>query len=566
MKLDNIKAGFKRVKGFSIGMVSAVVIMLFLQAKTTDSYFEISKNLDIFATIFKELNTFYVDPIEPGKLVKSGIDAMLEDLDPYTNYITESDIEEYEFQTTGKYGGIGATMRKKDDMIIVGDVHESGPAQKAGLHPGDQVLMIDEHIIKGKNTDDISVLLKGSPGTQVSIKVKDAYTGAEAVKMVTRGEIEVSSVPFAGLVGPAGNIAYVRLTQFTPGCSRLVRSALDSLKKAQPNMKGVVLDLRNNPGGLLDEAVGICNIFMDRGQLVVSTKGKMPDWDKDFNTTGAPWDTKVPLTVLVNSSSASASEIVAGTTQDLDRGIVIGERSYGKGLVQVTRPLGYNARLKLTTAKYYTPSGRCIQAVDYASRNPDGSVGQIPDSLKKEYKTKGGRRVLSGGGVEPDVKVEDEPYSKLAIALYTKNYLFDYATQYATAHKTIAPPATFALSKEDFNDFTKWLGNKDYSYKSETEIALDSLKEIAVREKYFDAMKPEYAAVQNKLSHDKKQDLLKHQDEITRLLENEIISRYYFLRGRIENSLKSDQDLKKAITLIEQPTQYQALLQPRKAN
>ncbi|WP_276133244.1 S41 family peptidase [Polluticoccus soli] len=566
MKFDNIKAGLKRVKGFSIGVVSAVVIMLFLQAKTTDSYFEISKNLDIFTTIFKELNTFYVDPIEPGKLVKTGIDAMLEDLDPYTNYITESDIEEYEFQTTGKYGGIGATMRKKDDAIIVGDVHEAGPAQKAGVHPGDQLLMIDSHVIKGKNTDDISVLLKGSPGTQVSLKVKDAYTGQESVKIVTRGEIEVSSVPFAGLVGPANNIAYVRLTQFTPGCSRLVRSALDSLKKAQPNLKGVVMDLRNNPGGLLDEAVSICNLFVDRGQLVVSTKGKMPEWDKDFNTMGAPWDTKIPLTVLVNSSSASASEIVAGTTQDLDRGVVIGERSYGKGLVQVTRPLGYNARLKLTTAKYYTPSGRCIQAVDYASRNPDGSVGKIPDSLKKEFRTKSGRKVLSGGGVEPDVNVEDEPYSKLAIALYTKNYMFDYATQYATTHKTIAPAGAFALSKDDFNEFAKWLGNKDYSYKSETEIALDSLKEVAVREKYFEAMKPEYAAVQNKLTHDKKQDLMKHQDEISRFLENEIISRYYFLRGRIEHSLRSDDDLKKAIALIEQPTQYQALLVPRKAN
>jgi carboxyl-terminal processing protease len=555
---------FKKYKAFAAGLATASVLFLFIQAKTTDSYFEISKNLDIFTTIFKELNTYYVDPIEPGKLVKTGVDAMLEDLDPYTNYITESDIEEYEFQTTGKYGGIGANMRKKDDVIIVGDVYESSPAQKAGLHPGDQVLTIDDHPVKGKTIDDIGLLLKGSPGTQVNIKVKDVYTSQESVKMVTRGEIEVSSLPYTGLIGPNKDIVYTRLTQFTPGCSRLLRTALDSMKKSQPNLKAVVLDLRNNPGGLLDEAVAICNIFVDRGQLIVSTKGKMPEWDKEFNTTGAPWDTKIPLTVLVNRSSASASEIVAGTMQDLDRGVIIGERSYGKGLVQVTRPLGYNARLKLTTAKYYTPSGRCIQALDYTNRNPDGSVGKIPDSLKKTYSTKNGRKVQSGGGVEPDIKVADEPYSRLAITLYSKNYLFDYATEYAKKHSSIAPAVSFSLSKEEFNDFAKWLENKDYSYKSETEIALDSLKEIAAREKYFDAIKADYGTMQTKLSHDKKQDLYKHEEEISHFLENEIISRYYFLRGRIENSLKSDDDVKSALTILDQPAKYQALLQPGK--
>ena len=477
----NFRKVFRQGKVFIAGAMASLLLIIFIQAKPADSYFEISKNLDIFATLFKELNTFYVDPIEPGKLVKTGIDAMLEDLDPYTNYITESDIEEYEFQTTGKYGGIGATMRKKDDVIVVGDVHEFSPAAKAGLHPGDVVLEIDDHIVKGKSIDDLSVLLKGSPGTQVAVKIKDVYTGEESVKIITRGEIELSSLPFAGLIGPTKTIAYAKLTQFTPGCGRILRSDLDSLNSEQPALTGVVLDLRNNPGGLLDEAVAICNIFMDRGQLVVSTKGKMPEWDKDFNTLGTPWDTKIPLTVLVNRSSASASEIVAGTVQDLDRGIVIGERSYGKGLVQVTRPLGYNARLKLTTAKYYTPSGRCIQAVDYASRNPDGSIGKIPDSLKKEYKTKGGRRVLSGGGVEPDIHVEDDQYSKLAITLYTKSYLFDYATKYAAQHKTIQPAAGFALSKEEFNQFAKWLEDKDYSYKTETEEMLDSLRQIATR-------------------------------------------------------------------------------------
>lgn len=564
MIFSKIVNKIKQAKGFWAGVMLSGSAFLFIQAQNPDSYFEVSKNLDIFATIFKELNSYYVDPIEPGKMVKTGVDAMLEELDPYTNYITESDIEEYQFQTTGKYGGIGATMRKKEDDIYIGDVYENSPAQKAGLHPGDGVIAIDDQPLKGKSIDDISLLLKGSPGTQVTLKVKDIYNGTVSQKIITRGEIELSSVPFAGLVGTQNDVAFVKLTQFTPGCGRMVKKALDSLKGVQPSLKGVVLDLRNNPGGLLDEAVNVCNLFIEKGELVVSTRGKMKDWDKDFKAPGAAWDTKIPLTVLVNRSSASASEIVAGTVQDLDRGIVIGERSYGKGLVQTTRPLGYNARLKLTTAKYYTPSGRCIQAIDYSHRNPDGSVGAVPDSLKKLFKTKGGRDVLSGGGVEPDIEVKEEPISRLSIALYTKNYLFDYATEYARKHTTLPNPTTFALTTADFNEFAKWLENKDYSYKTETEEALDSLIAIATREKYHAAAKTELTAVQNKISHDKKQDLIKHQKEVTELLENEIVSRYYFLRGRIAQSLRSDDDLMKALNVIDQPTRYEALLKPKR--
>jgi carboxyl-terminal processing protease len=553
-----------KAKGFAAGVGATLIIVLFIQAKNSDSYFEVSKNLDIYATIFKELNTYYVDPIEPGKLVKSGVDAMLDDLDPYTNYITESDIEEYEFQTTGKYGGIGATMRRRDDQTYIGDVYENSPSQKAGLHPGDLIISIDNQPVKGKTVDEISLLLKGAPGTRLSIKVKDAYNGQEAQKIVTRGEVELSSVPYAGLIGNDRNIAYVRLTQFTPGCARTVRASLDSMKNAKPTLSGVVLDLRNNPGGLLDEAVSLCNIFIDRGQPVVSTKGKMQDWDKDFKTTEASWDTRIPVAVLVNHSSASASEIVAGTLQDLDRGIVIGERSYGKGLVQTTRPLGYNARLKLTTARYYTPSGRCIQVLDYAHRNPDGSVGAVPDSLKKEFRTKGGRKVLSGGGVEPDIAVKQPEISKIAVALYTKNYLFDYATQYVKAHPNIPPAESFALSPAEWDAFTKWIDGKDYSYKSETETALDSLQKIAMREKYFDAAKPEITALRAKVGHDKKQDLRKNEAEVKELLEGEIVSRYYYQRGRLAQSLRTDEEVAKALNLLAQPTQYSALLQPKK--
>lgn len=551
-----------KARGFIAGILVAGTCFLFIQAKTSDSYFEISKNLDIFATLFKQLNTYYVDPIEPGKLVKTGIDAMLEDLDPYTNYITESDIEDYEFMTTGKYGGIGANIHKKGEDTYVGDVYENSPAKRAGLHPGDLIESIAGQPLKGKSMDDISLLLKGAPGTQVNMTVKNPYTGQVSSKIITRGEIEVSSVPYAGFIGPDNNIGYVRLTQFTQGCGRMVRAALDSLKGVKPDMKGVVLDLRNNPGGLLDEAVNICNIFVDRGQQVVATKGKMVEMDKTYKTQGNAWDTQLPLTVLVNHSSASASEIVAGTMQDLDRGVIIGERSYGKGLVQTTYPLGYNAKLKLTIAKYYTPSGRCIQALDYTHRNADGSVGYIPDSLKIAYKTKNGRKVLSGGGVEPDVKLKEEPVSQVVISLYTKNYFFDYATDYAHQHETIATPDKFALTDAEFAAFIKWLNDKDYSYKTETEYAFDSLKSIAQKEKYYDENAREFDALQAKIAHDKKQDIVRHKDEIMHVLEGEIVSRYYYQRGRIAQSLTYDKDLQKALALLQQPDgDYRKLLQ-----
>ncbi len=550
----------KKAGAFIAGSAVTIVAVLFIQARTSDPYFEISKSLDIYTNLFKELNTYYVDPIEPGKLVKTGVDAMLEELDPYTNYITESDYEEYQFMTTGKYGGIGSNMRRKGDEIYIGDVYENSPSQKAGLHPGDQVESIDNQPVKGKSIEDLSMLLKGSPGTQLTMKIRDAYTHVVSQKIITRGEIEISSVPYACLTGNQNQYAYVRLTQFTQGCARLVKDAFDSLQKVNPEIKGLVLDLRNNPGGLLDEAVAMCNIFVGKGQLVVSTRGKIPDLDKEYKTSGLAWNKDLPLTVLVNHSSASASEIVAGTVQDLDRGVIVGERSYGKGLVQVTRPLGFNARLKLTIARYYTPSGRCIQALDYAHRNPDGSVGYVPDSLKIAYKTRGGRTVLSGGGIAPDVEVKSDPMSPLAVSLYTKNFLFDYATEYAHTHDTIAAPAKFSIPETDFNKFTKWLEGKDYSYKTETEEWLDSMKKVAVKEKYYDETRDEFEALKNKLSHDKKQDLLRHHDQVKHMLENEIVSRYFYTRGRIAQGLQYDNELDRAMAILSNSKEYRSIL------
>lgn len=552
------------LKSFLFGAIATASVAFFIQAKTADSYFELSKNMEVFANIFKELNTYYVDPIEPGKLTKVGIDAMLNDLDPYTNYITESDIEEYEFMTTGKYGGIGAALRKKDKETFIGDIYENSPAQKGGLHAGDKLISIDGKPVFDKSIDDISLLLKGGGGTKIIMKVKDAFTDIESEKVVMRGEIEVSSVPYSGFVGANNDIAFVKLTQFTQACGKMVRNALDSLKKANPKMSGVVLDLRGNPGGLLDEAVEVCNLFIERGQLVVSTKGKDKEWDKNFNTEGGAWDTKIPVAILVNGSSASASEIVAGTIQDLDRGVVLGAKSYGKGLVQTTRPVGFNARLKLTTAKYYTPSGRCIQAIDYSHRDANGVADKFADSLIGTYKTKNGRAVKSGGGVSPDVATEDDKLSPLSAVLYSKNYFFDYATIYAKQHKNIAQASDFTLSAAEFAEFNNWLSGKDYAYKTKTEVLLDSLNSAAKEDKLFEASKTELAALKNKMMHDKKQDLLKNKEEVKRILENEIASRYFYQKGRIIQGLREDKTVAKAIELIGKPEQIQSLLQIKK--
>jgi carboxyl-terminal processing protease len=342
-----------------------------------------------------------------------------------------------------------------------------------------------------------------------------------------------------------------------------MRAAIDSLTKVQPNLKGMVLDLRNNPGGLLDEAVNICNLFVDKGQLVVSTRGKLKDLDKEYKTTGQVWNKDIPLTVIVNHSSASASEIVSGTMQDLDRGVIIGQRSYGKGLVQNVHPLGYNARLKVTIAKYYTPSGRCIQALDYSHRSKDGKVNYIADSAKKTFKTVNGRLVLSGGGVEPDMKMPAENISLLAVSLYGRNYFFDYATEYVHKHPNIGSAETFALSNADFDQFVKWLETKDCSYKTETEYLMDSLKAVAAKEKYFDGAKNEFDALANKIAHDKKQDLEKHKEELAHLLESEIVSRFYFSKGRIAQGIKYDTELAKALSILEHPDQYKELLRPK---
>lgn len=538
----------------------AIILALFIQARNTDPYFEISKNMEIFTSLFKELNAYYVDPIQPGNMVKTGIDAMLDDLDPYTNYITEEDIEDYRFMTTGKYGGIGSAIYKKGEYIMIGEPYENSPVVKAGLKAGDIILAIDGRSTKGKSIEELSKFLKGSPGTNIQLQVQDGVSGAVGEKTITRQEIQVSSVPYAGLVGNNNEYAYVRLSQFTERCGSQVRSAFDSLKRVNPNIKGAVLDLRGNPGGLLDEAVNLCNIFLNGNQLVVSTKGKNKEWDKDYRTMGTPWDEKLPVTVLINRSSASASEIVAGTFQDVDRGVIIGQRSFGKGLVQTTRPLAFNAKLKVTTAKYYTPSGRCIQALDYSHRNDDGSVGEVPDSLKSKFKTKAGRTVMDGGGIDPDIKLTEHILLPIEQTLLNKQFIFDYATVYVAQQPKPARPADVKFSEADFNSFLQWLEGKDYSYKTKTEEVLAKLKETAEKENYYEGIRQDMANLEKSVNHDKKLDLLKHKKEISRLLQQEIASRYFYQRGRIENVLADDDELREACNVLGNPSRYAELL------
>lgn len=555
-----MNAFFSRSKNYLLAALAGAAILFSVQAMVSDPYFEISKNLEIFNKLFKELNTYYVDPIQPGRMMKKGIDAMLNDLDPYTNYITEEDIEDYRFQSTGKYGGIGCSVVEKDGYIVLSEPFENSPVIKAGLKAGDVITEIDGRSVKGKTVDDISKFLKGSPGTSIKVRIKDAFTGAESTKTITREEINISSIPYCGMVGPNKEYAYLRLTQFTERCANLVRNSLDSLKKANPDMKGIVLDLRSNPGGLLDEAVALANIFINGDQVVVTTQGKNEEWNKTYKTRGTPLDEKIPLTILVNKGSASASEIIAGTMQDLDRGVVIGQRSYGKGLVQTTRDIAFNSKLKVTTAKYYTPSGRCIQALDYTHRNEDGSVGEVPDSVKSKFKTRNGRIVMDGGGIDPDVKTPAKENLKIISALTSKFYLFDYATQYVSRHQTIAAASDFALSDAEYEEFMKWLIDKDYAYKTKSEEALSKFREVAEKENYFDAIKGDYATMEKSLHHDKTHDLEKNKPEIKRLLEDEIVTRYYFQRGRYQHQLKNDTELKEAIEVLSSPSRYKTIL------
>ncbi|MBI9068079.1 MAG: S41 family peptidase [Salinivirgaceae bacterium] len=540
-----------------IGAVLIAIVVGFVSFD--DENFQIIKNLDIYHTLFRELNLYYVDETDPGDLVKTSIDKMLSSLDPYTVYIPESNIEDYKFMTTGQYGGIGALIRKTGDYVIITEPYEGFPAQKAGLKAGDKIVQIDGKNVKGKSSGDISELLKGEPNTEIKLEISRPGLDKNIEKVVSREKIKISSVPYSGMLNDS--IGYIRLTQFTENCSKEVKDAFKELKRDN-ELKGLVFDLRGNPGGLLHEAVNVSNIFVPKGQEVVSTKGKVKQWNRTYNATMDAMDTEIPLVVLVNRGSASASEIVSGVIQDLDRGVVIGTRTFGKGLVQTTRDLSYNSKLKITTAKYYIPSGRCIQALDYSNRNEDGSVGRVPDSLITEFKTHGGRKVFDGGGVMPDIEVESPELSKIAISLYTKNLIFDYATDFTLKNDSIAKPEQFEINDQIYNDFTSFLADKDFDYTLESESLINKLETVIKKEKYHDVVSAELELLRKKLAHDKNNDLQMFRSEISELLRDEIVSRYYYQIGRAKTSIKNDPLIEKAILILNNKKEYQLTLSP----
>lgn len=522
-----------------------------------DDLFQISKNLEVFASLYKEVNINYVDEINSAQLIKTGADAMLSGLDPYTEFVPESEIEDYKLHyVSTQYGGIGAGIFVREAKVYISSVFDGFPAQKADVRAGDQLISINDVPLDGKNNDQVSTLLKGSNGTPVKLVIKRNGSATNLQKDVMRDEIKQPNVSYSGMVD--GNMGYIKLDRFLENSADEVTTALITLKKNNPN--GIILDLRSNGGGILQEAVKIVNLFVPKDIEVVSQKGKVKDKNYNYRTMSPPVAPDLPLVILVNNRSASASEIVAGALQDLDRGVVIGQRSYGKGLVQQTFPLPYNSLVKITIAKYYVPSGRCIQELDYGHRKDDGSVVKFADSTIHEFKTKNGRSVYDGSGIFPDIAVKAERYATITQALIGKLLLFDYATKYREAHLKVGDAKTFSLTDADYNDFVKYLSDKNYSYNTLSEKILENLKSDATKEKQFDQIQTEYDILKAKLLASKKNDLQIHKIEIKQALESEIISRYYFEKGRYEDSFKYDKDLAQAVKTLQDKTQLAAVL------
>lgn len=541
-----------------IGGLAVTTAVGIFAVNAKDDFFEISKNLEIFATLYRELNIFYVDDTQPGELMKTGIDAMLESLDPYTTYITESQIEDFRFMTTGQYGGIGSLIREVDGAVYIAEPYEGFPAQVAGLKAGDKILMIDGNKLDGKSQEDISKLLKGQSGTQLTVTYE--RFGEIRQTPITRQEIKIPDVPYYGMLND--EVGYIRLTSFTQTASKEVKAAFLDLKENQ-GMTKLVFDLRGNGGGLLREAVNITNFFVPKGQEVVRTKGKISEWDQTYAAMNEPLDLEIPLVVLVDQGSASASEIVSGAIQDLDRGVVIGNRTFGKGLVQQTRELQYNSKLKVTVAKYYIPSGRCIQKLDYAHKDFDGRAGEVPDSLLKWFETANGRKVVDGRGIYPDIDIEEREFPNVLATILAENLFFKYATKFESEHSEIPPAKEFKLSDEAYQDFVDFLEGQNYHYTTDTENGLKDLIETAKREKYFELMGEEFTALEEKLQYKKDKDVFLFRDDIQMVLENEIVSRYYYQKGRVENTLSSDRVIAEAKNVLADTGQYNQLLRPQ---
>jgi carboxyl-terminal processing protease len=532
-------------------------ITSFSQEKTNDEYFEIAKNITIFNEVYKNINLYFVDETAPGELIKTGIDAMLKSLDPYTNFIPESNIEDYRMMQTGQYGGIGSLIKQQGDYIVISDPYDNFPAQKAGLKSGDKIIEIDGKSVVGKTSSEVSEFLKGTAGTELKLKIKRYNTESPIEKTITREVIKIPSVPFYDMLDD--KTAYIKLTSFTQSASDEIKTAYNELKDSN-DFKQLILDLRGNGGGLLNEAVNIVNFFIPQGVKVVETKGRLKEHSSIYYSKNKPLSTDLPVVILIDEGSASASEIVSGSLQDLDRAVIIGKQSFGKGLVQQTKNLDYNTIIKITIAKYYTPSGRCIQRLDYSNRKGKGD--NISDSLITEFKTKNGRKVSDGRGIDPDIEVEDVNYSSLTQKLVIDDVIFDFATQYYYSHEKIALAKDFTLTNEEYSEFKKFTLAKDFEYETFSEKALEILKETAEKEKYFEDAKSEYEILLKKLTPNKESDLVKFEEEIKEFLIDEIVSRYYLQKGRTQASLSKDTYILKAIETLNDTEKYNTILKP----
>ena len=512
-----------------------------------DNYFEIGKNLEIFNELYKELNVYYVDETDPGQLMTTGIDAMLESLDPYTQYIAESEMEDYRIMTTGQYGGIGAMIRRKGDEVLISEPYENCPAVKSGIQAGDLIVEVDGRKVKGLDTEEVSKLLKGQAGTTVKV-VTSRNGAAPEVHDVVREEIKIPDVPYKGFVDAGKKVGYLRLNSFTQTAGTEVRNAVKELK--DQGAEKLVLDLRGNGGGLLREAVNIVNLFVPKGETVVETKGKIAEWDKTYKTLSEPFDAKIPLVVLVDTGSASASEIVAGSLQDLDRAVVMGQRTFGKGLVQQTRDLNYNSKLKVTVAKYYIPSGRCIQKVDYAQHDSTGKAIIKADSLIRAFKTRGGRPVFDGRGIAPDIAVQEPEMPKVIGGLFTADAFFDFANKYRWEHPSIPEPEEFKVTDAIYQEFLAFVNGRTLDYRSESMLELDKLAEAAKRDRYYEHAKPTIDALRAELAPDKAEDLQRFREDISEVLRSEIVGRYYLQTGRARAMLVTDPLVVRAVEVL----------------
>jgi carboxyl-terminal processing protease len=552
----------KRLKNKKILLLGIPVFLIFLTLFAFRSVdFKTSKSLEIFFSFFREVNIFYVDKTDPEQLIQVGIDAMLESLDPYNEFITEDNIETLEFQTTGEYGGMGALIRHAKDYPVIAEVYEGSPAHKAGIMAGDIILWIDSISVKGMPVDMVSKLLKGAPKSNLSIFLK-RHNHPDSLQFIfQREKIHIPSVPYYGMV--SDNIGYIRLANFTTDCNKEVERAVKDLK-SKSKAKGLILDLRGNPGGLLFEAVKIVNLFVQKNELVVYTKGQIKEFDQQYKTPSRPIDTEIPLVVLVDRASASASEIVAGALQDLDRAIIVGERTFGKGLVQATRPLPYNTQLKITTAKYYIPSGRCIQAVDYSQRDENGSLRFFPDSLVSEFKTRNGRSVYDGGGITPDIQHQLSLYSAISSVLYARNILFDYATLYRHSNKQINSPDTFNLTDKEFENFVDYLEQIGFEYQSQTEYQLNELVKASKQEEFMPLIQVFVDSLQSIIAKNRLKEIHTYSFEIKKLLEEEIVSRYYLQQGRSKYLINNDKAIPISLEVFKDSDLYFTILSKTK--